>query len=178
MGSSPPKPGFVGVREYRHKRQNSDGNFPRLGPTEHHPLSLSQPYFWAPQREEGWWRRCPCWAEPAVFVSSRLISMGTGGGFPVNSFCPEHRGTCGGVVSELSSFMPGRSQDRVKPLSLDHCSLQFLRASNGRAHHPSCNSCSQACRALPQLCFLSCSQYTLPQICLASFFLSRSLNGG
>lgn len=30
----------------------------------------------------------------------------------------------------------------------------------------------------PQLCFLSCSQYTLPQICLASFFLPHSLAGG
>lgn len=29
-----------------------------------------------------------------------------------------------------------------------------------------------------RLCFLSCSQYTQPQICLASFFLPCSLPGG
>lgn len=84
----PPNQALWAGREYRRKRQNSGGSFPRLG-AEHHPLSLPQPYFWAPQRGEGWWRRCPCWAEPAVFVSSGLVSMGTGGAFLVSSFCPE-----------------------------------------------------------------------------------------
>lgn len=102
------------MREYRRKRKNSDGSLPRLG-AEHHPLSLPQPYFWAPQRGEGWWRRCPCWAEPAVFVSSGLVSMGTGGAFLVSSFCPELGGMRGGAVSTRSFFMPGPSQDRVKP---------------------------------------------------------------
>lgn len=51
----------------------------------------------------------------------------------------------------------------------------LLRASCRRAHPPSCSACGQAGRALPRLCFLSCSQYTLPQICLASFFLPCSL---
>jgi len=88
------------VRGYRRKRQNSDGSLPRLG-AEHHPLSLPQPYFWA---------------EPAVFVSSGLVSMGTGGAFLVSSFCPELGGMRGGVVSELSFFMPDPSQDRVRPL--------------------------------------------------------------
>lgn len=42
--------------------------------------------------------------------------MGTGGAFLVSSFCLELGGMRGGVVSELSFFMPDPSQDGVKPL--------------------------------------------------------------
>lgn len=67
------------------------------------------------------------------------------------------------------SFMPGPSQDRVKFLRLDPCSLGLPRASNS-----SCNSCSQAGRALPQTLFsLLFSIHSA--LNLSCFFLSSAL---
>lgn len=48
----PPNQALWAGREYRRKRQNLGGSFPRLG-AEHHPLSLPQPYFWAPSGVRG-----------------------------------------------------------------------------------------------------------------------------
>lgn len=55
----------------------------------------------------------------------------------------------------------------MKPPALGPCSLQPWGASRGGAHLPSYGWAE----FFSQLCFLSCSQYTLPQIHLASFFI-------
>lgn len=89
------------LREHRRKRQGSDGSFPRLG-AEGHPLPLSQPYFCAPQRSKGWWRWCPCWAEPAAFLSSSLSPWEQG--CLLSELIPHIRMRAGGAaMRELST---------------------------------------------------------------------------
>lgn len=78
-------------------------------------------------------------------------------------------------MSELSNLTPAPSQDAVKPLPLNPCSLRLSRNSvEEPTFHPAVPAARLA-ELFLQLCFLSCSQYTLPQICLASFFLPCSL---
>lgn len=88
----------------------------------------------------------------------------------MSSFCPELGGMHGGVVSELSFFTPGPSQDRVKPLPQ---TPDPFYPRGPAMEEPTLHPAAPAARLaelFPQLCFLSCSQYTQPQICLLSFF--------